>query len=409
VSEELVERFIKYIKFDTRSDENSETIPSTQSQVEFAELLINDLGEIGLEEIEYNDENGYVTASLPANTNQDIPVVGFISHMDTADFNSENIQPQIHENYSGDAIILNEEKNVVLSPEEFPHLKNYIGETLVTTDGTTLLGSDDKSGIAEIMEAVKYLIDNPEIKHGKVRLGFGPDEEIGIGADRFDVEQFGADFAYTVDGGPVGELQFESFNAAGAEVTFSGKNVHPGTAKDKMVNAITLAVDFDSQLPADEVPEKTEGREGFYHVLEIKGTVEEASMSYIIRDHDRDKFEERKSYFKSIADKMNENFEQDVVHIELKDQYYNMGEIIKEDMRPIDLATAAMEELGIKAEVSPIRGGTDGSKISFMGLPTPNLFAGGENFHGKYEFVSVESMEKAKNVIAKIIEHTARQ
>jgi len=409
VSEELVERFIKYIKFDTRSDENSETIPSTQSQVEFAELLINDLGEIGLEEIEYNDGNGYVTASLPANTNQDIPVVGFISHMDTADFNSENIQPQIHENYSGHTIILNEEKNVVLSPKEFPHLKNYIGETLVTTDGTTLLGSDDKSGIAEIMEAVKYLIDNPEIKHGKVRLGFGPDEEIGIGADRFDVEQFGADFAYTVDGGPVGELQFESFNAAGAEVTFSGKNVHPGTAKDKMVNAITLAVDFDSQLPADEVPEKTEGREGFYHVLEIKGTVEEASMSYIIRDHDRDKFEERKSYFKSIADKMNENFEQDVVHIELKDQYYNMGEIIKEDMRPIDLATAAMEELGIKAEVSPIRGGTDGSKISFMGLPTPNLFAGGENFHGKYEFVSVESMEKAKNVIAKIIEHTARQ
>lgn len=405
--ENLIPRFIRYVKMETRSDQTSTTIPSTQSQVEFAEKLMEELKEIGLSDVSYNTKNGFVTATVPSNVDEDVPTIGFIAHMDTADFNAENVSPQFHENYDGEAIVLNEAENIVLSPEDFPNLKNYVGQTLITTDGTTLLGSDDKSGIAEIVTAMETLINDENIKHGKIRVGFGPDEEIGIGADLFDVEEFDADFAYTMDGGPVGELEFESFNAASAIVTIQGKNVHPGTAKGKMVNAIKLAMAFDAKLPQDEVPEKTEGREGFYHLLNISGEEEQAQLSYIIRDHDRAKFEERKSTIEQIAKEMNETLDSDRIQVVLKDQYYNMGEIIEKDMRPIELAKEAMEFLNIEPVIEPIRGGTDGSKISFMGLPTPNIFAGGENFHGRYEFVAVESMEIATDVIVAIAQLNA--
>lgn len=405
----LVDRFVKYAKINTRSDETSTTIPSTQSQVDFAKnVLVPDLIEIGLEDVEYNEKNGFVTATLPSNIDKDVPTVGFIAHYDTADFNAEGINPQFVENYDGEDIVLNKEENIVLSPKDFPNLKNYIGQTLITTDGTTLLGSDDKSGIVEAISAVEYLIEHPEIKHGRVRLGFGPDEEIGVGADHFDVDHFDADFAYTIDGGPVGELQYESFNAAGVTVTLQGKNVHPGTAKDQMVNALTLGMSFNAKLPVDEVPEKTEGREGFFHLTSMTGTVEEAKMVYIIRDHDRDKFEERKQMVLDIAKELNSQFDEERVQIEMKDQYYNMREIIEKDMRSVEVAEQAMKELDIEPVLEPIRGGTDGSKISFMGLPTPNLFAGGENFHGRYEYVAIESMEKATNVVRKIIELLAK-
>lgn len=400
--ENLIPRFIRYVKTETRSDATSKTVPTTQSQVEFAKKLMEELKEIGLSEVAYNDKNGYVTATVPSNIAKEVPTIGFIAHIDTADFNAENVQPQFHENYDGEAIVLNEAENIVLSPADFPNMKNYIGQTLITTDGTTLLGSDDKSGVAEIVTAMEILVNDDSIKHGKIRVGFGPDEEIGIGADLFDVEEFNADFAYTMDGGPVGELEFESFNAAAADITIQGKNVHPGTAKGKMVNAIKLAMAFDAQLPQDEVPEKTEGREGFYHLLSITGEEEKAAMSYIIRDHDRSKFEDRKATIQKVAEDMNATLDSDRVQVSLKDQYYNMGEIIEKDMTPIELAQEAMESLGIKPNIKPIRGGTDGSKISFMGLPTPNIFAGGENFHGRYEFVAVESMEKATNVIVEI-------
>lgn len=405
--ENLIPRFIRYVKMETRSDQTSTTIPSTQSQVEFAEKLMEELKEIGLSDVSYNTKNGFVTATVPSNVDEDVPTIGFIAHMDTADFNAENVSPQFHENYDGEAIVLNEAENIVLSPEDFPNLKNYVGQTLITTDGTTLLGSDDKSGIAEIVTAMETLINDENIKHGKIRVGFGPDEEIGIGADLFDVEEFDADFAYTMDGGPVGELEFESFNAASAIVTIKGKNVHPGTAKGKMVNAIKLAMAFDAKLPQDEVPEKTEGREGFYHLLNISGEEEQAQLSYIIRDHDRAKFEERKSTIEQITKEMNETLDSDRIQVVLKDQYYNMGEIIEKDMRPVELAKEAMEFLNIEPVIEPIRGGTDGSKISFMGLPTPNIFAGGENFHGRYEFVAVESMEKATDVIVTIAQLNA--
>lgn len=404
----LVDRFIKYVKIETRSDETSDTIPSTQSQVGFAKILMEDLHDIGLDEIIYNENNGFVTATLPANIDREVPTVGFIAHMDTADFNSENIDPQFVENYDGKDIVLNEEQRIVLSSTEFPNLKNYVGQTLITTDGMTLLGSDDKSGIVEIMSAVEYLIENPEIEHGRVRLAFGPDEEIGIGADRFDVDHFDADFAYTVDGGPVGELQYESFNAAGAVINIQGQNVHPGTAKNQMVNALTLGMAFNNNLPEDEVPEHTEGREGFFHLTSMTGTVEEATLNYIVRDHNRDKFEDRKQMILDTAEKLNANFDEARVQVDMHDQYYNMGEIIAEDMRPIDVAKQAMEDLDIEPVQEPIRGGTDGSKISFMGLPTPNLFAGGENFHGRYEYVAVESMEAATNVIRTIIERLGK-
>lgn len=405
----LVDRFLKYAKINTRSDETSSTIPSTLTQVDFAKnVLVPDLVEIGLADVMYNEKNGFVTATLPSNLDKEVPTVGFIAHYDTADFNAEGINPQFVENYDGSEIVLNKEQNIVLSPNDFPNLNNYIGQTLITTDGTTLLGSDDKSGIVEAISAVEYLLEHPEIKHGKVRLGFGPDEEIGVGADNFDVEHFDAAFAYTIDGGPVGELQYESFNAAGVTVTIQGKNVHPGTAKDTMVNAMTLGMAFNDKLPAADVPEKTEGREGFFHLTSMTGTVEEAELSYIVRDHDRKKFEERKQMVLAIAEELNSQFDENRIQIEINDQYYNMREIIEKDMRSIDIAEQAMKELGIEPVLEPIRGGTDGSKISFMGMPTPNIFAGGENFHGRYEFVAVESMEKATDVIRKIIELIAQ-
>jgi tripeptide aminopeptidase len=386
--ENLLPRFLKYVKTETRSDATSTTTPSTQTQVAFAKELMKELEEIGMQEITYNENNGYVIATLPSNLDKEARTIGFISHMDTADFNAEGVNPQIVENYDGESTIkLDADGKYTLNVKDFPNLKNYAGQTLITTDGSTLLGSDDKSGIAEIMTAMEYLINHPEIKHGEVRVGFGPDEEIGIGADKFDVKQFNTDFAYTMDGGPIGELQYETFSAAQAEITMHGKNVHPGTAKNTMINALQMAIDFHNQLPEGDRPEKTDGREGFFHLLALDGNVEEAKMTYIIRDHDRDKFEERKQMITDLQAKMNSQFDQERVEINMYDQYYNMGEIIEKDMSVIDLAKGAMEEVDVKPIIEPIRGGTDGSKISFMGIPTPNIFAGAENMHGRFEFV----------------------
>lgn len=398
----LKDRFLRYVKFETRSDEKSETIPSTPTQLEFAKILAKELEEIGMENVYVNDAC-FVNATLPGNIDKDVPVIGFIAHMDTADFNANNVNPQIVENYDGKDIVLNEAKDIVLSVEEFPNLKNYVGRTVITTDGTTLLGADDKAGIVEIIEAMKYLIEHPEIKHGTVKVAFGPDEEIGRGADNFNVEEFGADFAYTMDGGPVGELEYESFNAAGAVFKIKGKSVHPGTAKGKLINASLIAAEIVNSFPADEVPEKTEGYEGFYFLDKINANCEEAELSYILRDHDREKFEAKKKFTANVAKKINKKYGKELVSVEIKDQYYNMGEIIKDHMNVVEIAKKAMENLGIKPVIEPIRGGTDGSKISFMGLPTPNIFAGGENFHGKYEFVALESMILATDVIVKIV------
>ena len=398
----LKDRFLRYVKFETRSDEKSENIPSTPAQLEFAKILVRELEEIGMENVYVNDAC-FVNATLPGNIDKDVPVIGFIAHMDTADFNAVNVNPQIVENYDGKDIVLNEAKDIVLSVEEFPNLKNYVGKTVITTDGTTLLGADDKAGIVEIVEAMKYLIEHPEIKHGTVKVAFGPDEEIGRGADNFNVEEFGADFAYTMDGGPVGELEYESFNAAGAIFKIRGKSVHPGTAKGKLINASLIAAEVVNSFPADEVPEKTEGYEGFYFLDKISANCEEAELSYILRDHDREKFEMKKKFAANVAKKINEKYGKELVSVEIKDQYYNMGEIIKDHMNVVEIAEKAMKNLGIKPIIQPIRGGTDGSKISFMGLPTPNIFAGGENFHGKYEFVALESMILATDVIVEIV------
>ena len=400
--ETLKDRFLRYVKFETRSDEKSETIPSTPTQLEFAKILAKELEEIGMENVYVNDAC-FVNATLPGNVDKDVPVIGFIAHMDTADFNATNVNPKIVENYDGEDIVLNEAKDIVLSVEEFPNLKNYVEKTVITTDGTTLLGADDKAGIVEIVEAMKYLIEHPEIKHGTVKVAFGPDEEIGRGADNFNVEEFGADFAYTMDGGPVGELEYESFNAAGAVFKIKGKSVHPGTAKGKLINASLIAAEIVNSFPADEVPEKTEGYEGFYFLDKINSNCEEAELSYILRDHDREKFEAKKKFAANVAKKINEKYGKELVSVEIKDQYYNMGEIIKDHMNVVEIAKKAMENLGIKPVIEPIRGGTDGSKISFMGLPTPNIFAGGENFHGKYEFVALESMILATDVIVEIV------
>lgn len=404
--EEVKERFIRYAKINTRSDETSETIPSTERQFDLLNLLVEELQAMGMEEVELNPSNAFVTATLPANCQTTAPSIGFISHVDTADFNSEKVNPQIHSDYQGQVISLND--HVDLSPEEFPSLLNYKGQTLITTDGTTLLGADDKSGIAEIMTAMDYLIKHPEIKHGKVRVAFGPDEEIGRGADHFDAEGFGVDFAYTMDGGPVGELQYESFNAAQAVLKIQGKNIHPGTAKGKMINAVMIASEFIQALPSKEAPEYTEGREGFYHVLQVQGTVDEAMVQLIIRDFDRDQFQARKDQVTAIVDQINQAYDHPVVELNMKDEYYNMAEVIKKDMTPVDLAQKAMESLDIPVDIKAIRGGTDGSKISFMGIPTPNIFAGGENMHGRYEYVAVESMIKAAQVIIKIVELNAQ-
>lgn len=405
---QLIDRFIRYVKKETRSDEASTTVPSTPSQTEFLKDLVEELVELGYQDVRLNPKNSFVTATIPATTTKEVPVVGFIAHVDTADFEARNVQPQFHENYDGEAIVLDKEGKFVLSPKDFPNLKNYVGKTLITTDGTTLLGADDKAGVSEIVTAGAYLLAHPEIEHGKIRVAFGPDEEIGRGADLFDVEEFGCDFAYTMDGGPVGELEYESFNAAQAEITIQGKNVHPGTAKDTMVNALEIARQFQNALPEFEVPEHTSGREGFYHLMYANGVVEEAKLVYIIRDHDRTLFEAKKAYLQLVADRLNASLDSNRISIEMKDQYYNMAEIIEKDFRAVEVAQKAMENLSITPIIEPIRGGTDGSKISFMGLPTPNIFAGGENFHGRYEFVAVESMEKARDVIIEIAQLLAK-
>lgn len=407
--ENLLPRFLRYVKTETRSDAQSKTIPSTKSQVDFARVLEKELIDLGMSDVCYNEKNGFVQGTLPSNTEKEVPSIGFIAHMDTADFNAIDVQPQIIENYDGKSTIkLDQEGKYTLNVKDFPNLKNYAGETLITTDGSTLLGSDDKSGIAEIMTAMEILIKNPTIKHGDIRVAFGPDEEIGVGADHFDADAFNVDFAYTIDGGPVGELQYETFNAAQAEITIQGKNVHPGTAKDTLINALQLAVDFQNELPKNEVPEKTDGREGFFFLMALNGTVEEAKMTYIIRDHDRDTFEKRKQQLLAIQEKLNAPFDEKRVQMKLYDQYYNMKEIIEKDMSIVELAKEAMEDLAIKPVIEPVRGGTDGSKISYLGIPTPNIFAGGENMHGRYEFVSLQSMEKATAVIVKIAELNAK-
>ena len=406
--QETQERLIRYAKINTRSDEASTSVPSTACQLDLLHLLVDELKAIGLQEVEFNPENAFVTATLPATSNKPVPTIGFIAHVDTADFNSENVQPRLIPNYDGQDIVLNQAQDIVMKVADFPALSSYQGQTLIVTDGTTLLGADDKSGIAEIMTAMAYLAAHPEIEHGKVRVAFGPDEEIGRGADRFDVAHFGCDFAYTMDGGPVGELQYESFNAAGARLHFHGKNIHPGTAKGKMINAVQLLKDFLSALPEDQVPEKTDGRQGFIHPMEAQVTVDQGRLDLIIRDHDRQAFQAKKDLVQSIVDKMNADYPVPVVSLEMKDQYYNMAEVIEQDMKSVELAKSAMEAIGIKPIIEPIRGGTDGSKISFMGLPTPNIFAGGENMHGRYEFVAVESMVKATQVIVGIIQANAQ-
>ena len=400
--EEFVNRFIRYIKKNTRSDASKAgvVIPSTASQMEFLEELYKELKEIGLEDVKINKNNAFLTATVPANTDNAL-VIGFISHVDTADFNAENISPQIHENYDGGDIALGN-SGFVLSPKEFPNLKKYIGQTLITTDGTTLLGADDKAGVCEIVSAMEYLINNPQIKHGKLRIAFGCDEEVGVGSDNFDVEDFGCDFAYTMDGSSVGELQFECFNAAEAKIDILGKSVHPGDAKNKMINALTIARDIQMAMPLVCVPEKTECREGFIHLVEAHGNVENAELTYIIRDHSKELFEDKKNIVKKICEEINAGYDIERVKLSIHDEYRNMADIINNDPRSVDIATKAMENLGITVNKDPIRGGTDGSKISFMGLPTPNIFAGGENFHGRFEFVSVQSIQKAIDVIVEI-------
>ncbi|MBD8026985.1 peptidase T [Ureibacillus sp. Re31] len=401
MKETVIERLIRYAKIDTQSDPESATTPSTEKQFDLLNLLKDELAEIGLTEITL-DENGYLFATLPANTDKDIPTIGFLAHVDTSpDFSGTNVNPQRIDNYDGGDIRLNDE--LTMSPSYFPNLKNYVGQTLITTDGTTLLGADDKAGIVEIMTAMEYLVQHPEIKHGKIRVAFTPDEEIGRGPHKFDVKAFGADYAYTMDGGPLGELQYESFNAAGVKVTTRGTSVHPGSAKNKMVNAITLAIQFQNSMPKDSVPEKTEGYEGFIHLMSFNGHIEEAKLSYIIRDHDREKFEAKKAHFLEVEQMVKNKYGEDAITVEIEDQYYNMREKIEPVKEIVDIAYKAMENLNIEPIIEPVRGGTDGSQLSFMGLPTPNIFAGGENMHGKFEFVSAETMEKATRVILEII------
>ena len=405
----VIDRFLKYVTFDTQSDENTGVTPSTAKQMVFAKYLQQELQELGLEDITL-DENGYLFATLPANVDRPIPVIGFIAHMDTSpDMSGENVKPRIVEKYDGTDIVLCSKDNIVLSPSQFPELLDHKGEDLIVTDGHTLLGADDKAGMAEIVSAMAYLKEHPEIKHGKIRIGFNPDEEIGLGAHKFDVEKFGAKWAYTMDGGEVGELEFENFNAAAAKVTIKGRNVHPGYAKNKMINSMLVANEFMSMLPADETPATTEGYDGFYHLVGMKGEVEQSELSYIIRDHDREKFENRKALVAECAKRINEKYGNEIVTVELKDQYYNMRQEVEPLMHIIDIAFGAMNEAGVEPKVKAIRGGTDGAQLSFKGLPCPNIFAGGLNFHGRYEFVPVQSIEKAVKVIVKIAELTANR
>lgn len=402
--EQIKERFLKYIQIDTQSDPESQTTPSTEKQWELARLLARELEDIGLEEVSI-DENAYIMATLPSNVAHEVPTIGFISHFDTSpDYSGSGVKPMIHENYQGQDLVLSEKDNIVLSPSYFDDLLLYKGQTLITTDGSTLLGADDKAGIAEIVTAMEHLVQHPEIKHGKIRVAFTPDEEIGRGAHKFDVEKFGADWAYTMDGSQVGELEYENFNAAGATITIRGKIVHPGYAKGKMINSMLIASEFIQKLPAAEIPQETEGYEGFFHLQQMKGEVEETRLDYIIRDHDMDLFEARKKQMLDVAEELNAKHGENTVEVEIKDQYFNMREKVEPVMHIVDLAREAMKELGIKPIVKPIRGGTDGSQLSYMGLPCPNIFAGGHNFHGRYEYVPLESMIKATEVIVKIAE-----
>ncbi|MEG1005776.1 MAG: peptidase T [Bacteroides sp.] len=405
----LVERFLKYVSFDTQSDDSTRLTPSTPGQMVFAQYLKTELETLGLEEITL-DEHGYLFATLPANTDKAVPVIGFISHLDTSpDMTGKDVSPRIVANYDGSDIVLCAEEKVILSPAQFPELLDHQGEDLIVTNGKTLLGADDKAGIAEIVSAIAYLKEHPEVKHGKIRIGFNPDEEIGEGAHKFDVEKFGCQWAYTMDGGEVGELEYENFNAASAKITFKGRNVHPGYAKNKMINSISVANRFIGLLPAAEVPEHTSGYEGFYHLIATHGDVEQTNLTYIIRDHDREKFEARKREIERLVNQINTEFGSGTATLDLYDQYYNMCEKIEPVMHIIDTAFVAMEAVGVKPNVRPIRGGTDGAQLSFKGLPCPNIFAGGLNFHGRYEFVPVQNMEKAMKVIVKIAQLVAEQ
>lgn len=405
----LINRFVSYVTVDTESDPTSESTPSTAKQWDLANALVEELKSIGMQKVSI-DENAYIMATLPSNSAKKLPIIGFISHFDTSpDFTGANVKPQIIENYDGSDIILDKEQNIVLSPAYFEDLLLYKGQTLITTDGNTLLGADDKAGITEIISAMEYLINHPEIEHGTIKVGFTPDEEIGRGAHKFDVKKFGADWAYTMDGSQVGELEYENFNAAGAIVTVKGKIVHPGYAKGKMINSMYIATEFINSLPQLETPEHTEGREGFFHLHNMIGAVEETKLQYIIRDHDRSHFEARKNVINKLAEDLNTQYGRDVISIEIKDQYFNMREKIEPVMHIVDIAEKAMIEANIKPLVKPIRGGTDGSQLSYMGLPCPNIFAGGHNFHGRYEYVPVESMQKAIEVIVNIAQLVARQ
>nr|WP_297914196.1 peptidase T [uncultured Allomuricauda sp.] len=406
--EQLLSRFLEYVSVDTQSDPSSTTTPSTKKQLNLAKKLVTELHKIGMEEVSI-DANGYIMATLPSNIQKEVPTIGFIAHMDTTpDFTGKNVSPQIIENYAGGDIVLNVKENVVLSPSYFPELEQYQGQTLITTDGTTLLGADDKAGVAEIITAMEHLREHPEIKHGKIRIAFTPDEEIGKGAHKFDVEKFGAQWAYTIDGSQIGELEFENFNAAGATVTITGKSVHPGYAKNKMINAILVANELITLLPAHEVPERTEGREGFFHIYKMEGEIEKVTLELIIRDHDAEHFEARKSLLEEIVEKLSHKFG-DCINLSIKDQYFNMREKVEPVFHIVEIAEDAMKSLNITPILKPIRGGTDGSQLSFMGLPCPNIFAGGHNFHGKYEYIPLQSMQKAVEVIVKICELTAIQ
>jgi len=403
----IINRFVRYVTVDTESDPNSPSTPSSQNQWDLANALAQELKDIGMSEVSI-DEHAYIMATLPSNVEHHVPTIGFISHFDTSpDFTGANVKPRVIENYDGEDIVLNKDQNIILSPKEFDDLLLYVGNTLIVTDGTTLLGADDKAGITEIVSAMEYLIKHPEIKHGPIKVGFTPDEEIGRGAHKFDVAKFGADWAYTIDGSQIGELEFENFNAAGAKITINGKIVHPGYAKGKMVNSMYIAQKFIEALPGEETPEKTDGRDGFYHLHHLSGDVEQTQLHYIIRDHDWSRFEERKALMHQIAEDINKDLGIERVAVEIKDQYFNMREKIEPIMHIVDLAKEAMEIAGITPIIKPIRGGTDGSQLSFMGLPCPNIFAGGHNFHGRYEYVPVESMIKASEVIVNIVKMAA--
>ncbi|MCB2194555.1 MAG: peptidase T [Bacteroidetes bacterium] len=404
----LLERFLRYVQIDTQSKENSDTYPSTKKQFDLAHLLVKELKEVGLSDVEV-DQFGYVIATLPSNINKDIPVIGFLAHMDTApDMSGKDVKPQIFENYNGEDLVISKDLGVKISTSEFPEIKQFKGNTIITASGDTLLGADDKAGIAEIITAMEYLVKNPEIQHGTIKVAFTPDEEIGKGVDHFDVKKFGADYAYTLDGGPVGELEFENFNAAGIAIKIQGRNIHPGYAKGRMINAILVASEINSMLPVEQRPELTQDYEGFFHIIRFLGTVEEAEIHYIIRDHNREKFEQKKQLIQDIIELVNKKYGSEIVRFQLEDQYYNMREKIEPVYRIVEQAKQAMIELGIQPVIKPIRGGTDGAKLSYMGLPCPNLFTGGYNFHGKLEYIPLESMEKAVSVILKIVEKSVK-